>query len=68
MIEQKAGFLLRGISTEFLGDKHDARALQQVREGQHQVVVLTLENLFYGENIRETLMAESFKASCKLIS
>ena len=60
MIDQKAGFLPRGISAEFLGDEHDARALQRVREGQHQVVFLTPENLFHGQNIRETLMAESF--------
>ena len=66
MIEQKAGFLPRGISTEFLGDEHDARALQQVKEGQHPVVVLTLENLFYGENIRETLMAESFQSKLQV--
>ena len=60
MIDQKAGFLPRVISAKFLGDEHDACALQRVREGQHQVVFLTPENLFHGQNIRETLMAESF--------
>ena len=67
MIDQKAGFLPRGISAEFLGEaQHDARALQRVREGQHQLVFLTPENLFHGQNIRETLMAESFQS--KLIA
>ena len=65
-IDQKAGFPPRGIIAEFLGDEHDASALHWVREGQRQVVFLTPENLFYGQNIRETLMAESFQS--KLIS
>ena len=66
MIDQKAVFLPRGISAEFLEDGYDARALQRMRKGQHQVVFLTPENLFYGQNIRETLRAESFQS--KLIS
>ena len=63
MIDYKAEFLLRGISAEFLGDEHDARALQQVREGQHQVVFLTPENLFHGQNIWESLILNLSKAS-----
>ena len=66
MIDQKARFLLRGISAEFLQVQHDTRALQRVREGQHQLVFLTPENLFHGQGIRETLMAESFQS--KLIA
>ena len=66
MIDQKARFLPRGISAEFLQVQHDARALQRVRESQHQLVFLTPENLFHGQGIREILMAESFQS--KLIA
>ena len=38
MIDQMAGFLPRGINAVFLEAQHDARALQRVREGQHQLV------------------------------
>ena len=67
MMDQKARFLPRGISAEFLGDiQHDARALQRVKEGHHKLVFLTPENLFHGLHIREMLMAESFQS--KLIA
>ena len=63
MIDQKAGFLSRGISAESLGEaQHDARALQRVRESQHQLVFLTSESLFHGQSIQKTLMAESFQS------
>ena len=63
VIDQKGRVLPRGISAKFLGEaQHDARALQPAREGLHQLVFLTPENLFHGQNIRETLMAESFQS------
>ena len=45
MIDQKARFLPRGISAEYLGGvQYDAGALQRVKEDQHQLVFLTPEN------------------------
>ena len=67
MIDQKARFLPRGISAEFLGEiQNDAGALQRVKEGKHQLVFLTTENLFHGQGIRETILTESFRS--KLIA
>ena len=64
MIDQKARFLPRDISAEFLGDiQHDVRALQRVKEGEHQLVFLTPENLFHGMGVREVLMSEPFQSN-----
>ena len=63
MIDEKAGFLSRGISAESLGEaQHDAHALQRMRESQHQLVFLTSESLFHGQSIQKTLMAESVQS------
>ena len=44
MMDQKATFLPRGISAEFLGEiQYDAHALKRVREGQHSLVFLTTQ-------------------------
>ena len=67
MVDQKAKFLPRGISAESLGEiQHDTRALQRVKEGQHQLVFQIPENLFHRQGIRKTIMVESFQS--KLIA
>ena len=63
MMDQKATFLPRGISAEFLGEiQYDAHALKRVREGQHSLVFLTPENLFHGMGMREMLLSETFQS------
>ena len=55
------------ISPKFLGEiQHDTRALQRVKEGQHQLVFQIPENLFHSQGIRKTIMVESFQS--KLIA
>ena len=67
MIDQKARFLPRGISAEFLGEiQYDAQALQHVKEDQHNLVFLTPENPFHGVGMRDMLISESFQS--KLIA
>ena len=42
MVDQKARFLPRGISAEYLGEmQYDVHALQRVRQGHHSLVLLT---------------------------
>ena len=63
MIDQKSRFLPSGITAEFLGEiQHDVHALQRVKEGHHQLVFMTPENLFHGTGIREMLLSESFQS------
>lgn len=46
MRDQKTRFVPSGISAEFLGElQHDDLAIKRVRDGEHQLVFVTPENL-----------------------
>lgn len=62
MIDQKARFLPRGISAEFIGEmQHDDLAMKRIKDGEHQLVLMTPENLFHGSGVRDLLMYRSFQ-------
>lgn len=62
MLDQKARFIPSGITAEFLGElQQDEHAVKRVREGEHQLVFVTPENLFHGQAVRGLLASHTFR-------
>ena len=62
MAEQKRRFLPIGINAEFLGElQTDDDAVGRVAKGQHELVLVSPENLYYNRTLREMLLSTVYK-------
>ena len=62
MIDQKKKFILKGISTEFVGEgQTDKDAVRSVVQGNVQLVYISPENLIYNPLYRNMLLSSAYK-------
>ena len=62
MAEQKRKFILMGVNAEFLGElQTDQQAVSRVIKGDHELVLLSPENLCFNKELRDMLLSKVYQ-------